>query len=517
MPGSNSPKRRRTELAQSIAKTKLALAPQLRGQQVSRRSAAEEVHKHDNVQTPYGPLCTAFAVPLDSGADPEFQCLNPFAFLWHTTRQSDEAAVCFADWLGGRECRLAFYCDGVTPGNALRPDKGRSFQAIYWTFMEFPDWFRSRASHSWFPFAFLEEKQLVGVSGGMAAVARAVVNVFFSADVNSVSFHRTGIIFQSAGADVHFRSIFGCWLADEKAIKEVVSCKGSSGYKPCVCCKNVVNRTTPADGDSLVHISCADVDKFDRQTFESLSYMATSLASKSGNVTQAEFDFLEKAYGLKHTPTAILFDEHCRNIARFPDSIYWDWMHCLLASGGVAQYECNQLLLALVGAGVTLQQADQFCSTVSTPKSLSQLTKTFFQDRVVHSSSAHMKAFASEMLTVITKLGIFVDVVVRPTGVLPMNIACFDHLRAIVGILCRGDKACRDVALLKAKLFAHHEAYLALYSECLKPKLHYVKHTVDCIGRFQCNLSCFGPERRHKDAKVVAEFSYNKVAIRKAQ
>ena len=35
MPGSNSPKRRRTELAQSIAKTKLALAPQLRGHQVN--------------------------------------------------------------------------------------------------------------------------------------------------------------------------------------------------------------------------------------------------------------------------------------------------------------------------------------------------------------------------------------------------------------------------------------------------------------------------------------------------
>ena len=30
--------------------------------------------------------------------------------------------------------------------------------------------------------------------------------------------------------------------------------------------------------------------------------------------------------------------------ANLPDSIYWDWMQTLVSSGGVAQYEINQLI-----------------------------------------------------------------------------------------------------------------------------------------------------------------------------
>ena len=33
-----------------------------------------------------------------------------------------------------------------------------------------------------------------------------------------------------------------------------------------------------------------------------------------------------------------------RKVAALPDSIFWDWMHCLCASGGIAQLHCNQFL-----------------------------------------------------------------------------------------------------------------------------------------------------------------------------
>jgi hypothetical protein len=509
--GSSRPKRQRTDLQEIIASTGLPVAPQVREHATSKRSVADELHKYNNIMTPYGSLYAEFDLPKDDGSRLAVQYLNPFALLWHTASISHTAAGFYVKHLVGRECRMVFYSDGVTPGNVLRPDHGRSFEAVYWTFCEFPDWLRARVGVGWFLCTFVELKLLEDVPGGMATVAKAVVETFFAAGLDSFNFARTGMMFQLDGVNHHFKSNYCCWLADEKAIKEIVSCKGSSGYKPCVSCKNIVNRTTPADGDYLVHVSCPDPTKFDAQTHESLSYMAQDLANKKGAVPAAEFDFLEKAYGLVYNTNALLFDNRLREVVRFPEGICWDWMHCLVASGGVAQYECNQLLRALVQAGISLKQVDEFCKTIVSPKTRAKLKGTFFRDRVVDRDGAHLKAFASEMLTAIQALGIFMDVVVKQAGVMAAHAACFDRLREIVLILSRGDEACNFTSTLRGILKDHHEAFQSLHPECMKPKVHYLKHAVDNLERLKCNLNCFGPERKHKDAKTVANFCYNKV------
>ena len=503
-------KRRRLELAQVIAGTGLSVAPQAAGLGVSKHEAMSEVHKYDKVSTPFGPLYASLKLRTVGGDELPVQYLNPFATLWFFASISVHAAAFFAQHLAKGMCRIAFYCDGVKPGNVLRPDVGRSFEAVYWTFFELPQWFRSNASASWFPCCFVETKTLKDVPGGMAAVAKAVVEVFFPAALDAFNFERTGVLIGPEGSQHHIRATFGCWLADEKAIKEVVSCKGASGIKPCICCKNVVNRMEPVDG-YLQHISCADTALFDPQTQASLTYMAVDLAAKSRMLSSAEFEFLQKAYGLVYEPAAILFDEHCRSVARFPDTIYWDWMHCLLASGGIAQYQVNLVVLEIGKAGVSLASIDEFCSNVSMPASRAKLSRTFFQDRVVPRPDSHIKAFASEMLTVVQVLGIFLDAVVRPAGVLQNHIVCFDLLREIAMTLVRGDDVAKTISRLRQAVKSHHELFAELYPDHIRPKLHYLKHVVDCIGKTSTNLSCFGPERRHKDAKAIASFSYHSV------
>jgi hypothetical protein len=252
----------------------------------------------------------------------------------------------------------------------------------------------------------------------MACIAKHVLQRFFPQGRAEFNFATTGMILRQQGVEHHLRCEFGCWLADEKALKEVVSCKGSSGSKPCVACKNVVGRLTPQEGGYLVHYTCGDRSKFDPHTFESLSYMASALAEKRGHVSRAEFQLLEQCYGLTYVPEAILFDGYFRTVARFPGTIFWDWMHCLVASGGVAQYQCNQLLNTIVAAGISLKSIDEFSQKVAVPASFGKLTKTFFQDRTVARDDAHIKAFASGMLAVMPILGLFLHAVVRPTGLL---------------------------------------------------------------------------------------------------
>ena len=39
---------------------------------------------------------------------------------------------------------------------------------------------------------------------------------------------------------------------------------------------------------------------------------------------------------------------------RLPTSLFFDWMHCVCASGGVAQYQVNQVTRAILATGLTV-------------------------------------------------------------------------------------------------------------------------------------------------------------------
>ena len=494
------------EIERAIVRSGLALAPQAEQHGVSKAAVYGELHKWDSAVTPYGNLYQALQIGTQT-----IDRLNPFGFLWLLAKLDDRLAAFLEKHLGGKQCRIAFYCDGVKPGNVLRPDSGREFEAVYWTFMEFPDFFRTRSAFGWLPLCFVERHRLKDVPGGMSAVAKEVVQSFWPASDDKFNFNTTGVIIPVQGREAHIRAQFGCWLADEKAINEIVHCKGASGIKPCISCKNVVNRTEVESDEYLVHISCPDVARFDRHSHLSMTAMVQELNTKRPTATAKEFAFLEKALGLVYSEHAFVFDDYCQSIARFPDTIFWDWMHCLVASGGIAQYQLNQLVLECKRAGVAIADLDAFCKNVSVPSSCSKLRHTFFEDRVVLGSGSHIKAFASEMMSAIPIVGLFLDVVLKPTGKLVDHVHCFDKLRMIIAHIARGDRAVQDSDTIMVLLQEHHILYHRLYPDCVKPKLHYLKHAVECIKKFGCNMNCFSPERKHKEAKAIAAYSFKTV------
>jgi hypothetical protein len=262
--------------------------------------------------------------------------------------------------------------------------------------------------------------------------------------------------------------------------------------------------------DAKVHVSCPDVARFDRYTVASFGDAVAELVSKKDTVTKKEFDFLEKALGLVFCSDALIFDDYCRGVARFPETIFWDWMHCLEASGGIAQYQLNQIVLHLKRSGISLAEIDAFCSKVSMAGN--KLSNTFFSDRVVEGPNSHIKAFGSEMLAAIPVFGLFCDAVLKPIGVLRSHVRCFDTLREITTMISKGDSTVQETAKIAELLREHHVTYMELYPRCVKPKLHYLKHAVECIAKFRCNLNCFSPERKHKEAKAVAAFCFKEVS-----
>ena len=130
--------------------------------------------------TPYGTVATTIELPAIYGDTVTLHCNNPFAFLWAASSVNNE----FGDFIhghlvsnGGRG-RVVVYIDETTPGNALRPDRGRSFEAILFSFAELPYWYLHR-KHGFFKFGFIQTVDVLKVVGGMPAIVKARMYNFF--------------------------------------------------------------------------------------------------------------------------------------------------------------------------------------------------------------------------------------------------------------------------------------------------------------------------------------------------
>ena len=188
-------------------------------------------------------------------------------------------------------------------------------------------------------------------------------------------------------------------------------------------------------------------------------------------------------------------------------------MHCLCASGGVAQYEANALCLSLQKHDIKLSDLDDFASHVTWPNKLKKCKppNNFFQERVHDgkdkTKDPHLKASGGETLTAVVILGLFISIVVKPSGILRAACASLLLLRDIIDLLCDLERAVEQVQHLRSLMRRHHVAFLEAYPDKLhlvKPKFHLMYHIADCIERHRVLLSCWSGERLHHIFKGVA-------------
>jgi hypothetical protein len=348
------------------------------------------------------------------------------------------------------------YNDGVTPGNMIRPDKGRHFEALYWTLLEYPSWFRTRiGAAGWVGFSYVLAVDMKKAGVTLASLNRQALNVFWGRD--AFNFDRTGMRIMVDSAMFHFRLVFACFLADDLGHAGIVSGKGASGTKPCIVCSNCVGRVLPEDVvDGLVHVTSADMSLFERHTPDSYAIMAETLRTMSVDATNPKvFAQTQQIFGLKFDPEALPWDTHLRMVAELPNCIYWDWQHNGVGSGGIGQYELNQFLRAIKRAGISLADVDAFSRSLTFPRGEPKLRGDFFQTRVRDKPGSHIRAFASEVLTATTVVGLFSDQILKPMGVLENHTACFDVWRTIVDILRMDEGALQHLPLLERSMAQH--------------------------------------------------------------
>ena len=123
-----------------------------------------------------------------------------------------------------QSCRLILYADEARPGNVLRPDKGRMYLAVYYTFSELPQHVRRRAP-GWMPGCFLRSSEVAKLAGGPAAIIHGFLRMNFG-DGARHNLETSGVRLPGSTLPP-FRAHFQALLGDEKLLKDSYGVKGA--------------------------------------------------------------------------------------------------------------------------------------------------------------------------------------------------------------------------------------------------------------------------------------------------
>lgn len=516
------------------------------------KAAAKRNYNEDkaleNMDTPYGPLVKTMRVPIETvpGAEPQepgaaprelpLKYVCPFALLWVTSQDNPKfvaflkqhVAMNMDDFKASKywdraqpeaqpPARIVIYEDEVRPGNVHRPDKGRAYLAIYWSFLDYPDWFL-HSVRGWFAFAFVSENQIAQIAGKDSQLTRHVLKAFFGGGDYLPNFAVDGCVVWSeapappgrAPRDAFwFRAVFCCFLTDADGHHKITMCKGASGSFMCAKCTNVVSKKELQAGSPFVHYTCGDWTKIKGLTPERLLQLMAHLRAQKAILGKGAFDDLQQAAGWNFSEHSLVCSDMAI-IADIPDSVFWDWQHSLCSSGGSAQYELNQVLVRVKKINPELiGTLDGFKTNVVFPKTNAQHARWTFEERMVDKRNAHIKAFASEVLSMVVVLNLWAQLTLKPTGHLLQEVECLELLGRILFLLRLGDKVLTRLSLLAQLVQQHHDLFVSLYEEEAKPKLHFMLHIPRLFAWFKKNLSCFVTERKHRQSKKWGAFCYN--------
>ena len=443
--------------------------------------------------TPYGPVATTITLKCGHVV----YANNPLALVWAAAQRSPKFSRFLQSRLEGRNSAIVIYLDETVPGNNLRPDKGRSYEALLWTFADLPSWYRDRR-HGYMKFAFVLSRTVEEMEGGLPELTEQMLLQFFHP--SKISFATASIELPVGRSSESWRcdAHFGFFCIDERAVKFITDVKGAGGLNFCCCCKNMMKHCSASEYfvDGTEHRR----EKWDPHTPESFRAMKAELDSVKDD--PAALKEMEIQCGLNYNPEGLLWDEYISDLIQMPNCIFWDTQHCIYASGGIAQYEVNGFVLEALQHNITLADLDAFASDMKGHK----LGRSFFSTRIVNRDGAHIKAFASETIDAVKVLAAFGSIVCSGAGVMPDHVRSMSLLNSIGDILLAPRDINHNVDTLEQQMEEHHELVIALYHTT--PKAHSTRHIVDAILRFRVQSTCFAPERSHSDSKSIARHCF---------
>ena len=343
------------------------------------------------------------------------------------------------------------------------------------------------------------------ILGGHSALMKLILKLMF---VDGVANFTKGCFIVHEGVERLLTAGFGGILADEKALKEFFDIKGQAGTKPCIQCQNLENflhkRSHKDEHGYVISLACADRSRWISHTNNSVYKMVDRLREADPR----DRHDLSQLFGVNHNPHGMLSCLELRSIVKPIDHYCRDWQHTLLSSGVAGSHVAGLLTAvkksrALKRAGITLDTMRQYASHFILPRTRPKLNENWFHNQFLEND--HVKVFASDVLTIIPILVVFMLDVVAPSGMMQDHIKAIVILGEIMAVLQHAEMIEPIYERLRSIIDEHQVLFIKLYghpdNSLIKVKFHHLGHLPEDLLRLTKNMSCFPTERKHRDWK----------------
>ena len=265
------------------------------------RAARDEVATQD---TPYGPLTTTMDVTAKAGGTITLDCSPPIAALWSASSRKYYSAIVRQTYAlhpctAANPWHMVLYEDGVTPGNALRQVNSRKLDAVYWTVLEYGAAAFVKEDF-WLTAMIARNAALGDIHGGPSQPIGELLSATFGG--GGFNLATAGInVRLDDGTQLRLFVKFAGLLGDELALHEIWQCKGSSGTKMCILCRDIYNRRF--DGDGALKNYCAAMREADctLHTTDTHFEILTRLARYKATMGVGDFKERQTVLGFTHS------------------------------------------------------------------------------------------------------------------------------------------------------------------------------------------------------------------------
>ena len=490
----------------------------------TRQAMTEASQIQMDQTTDYGPLMNTIDLePLEPGLPIRLNVLNPISYLCillmasvgfsQLVERTYDANPCTMD----KPWRLALYSDEVTPGDAFSVTLARKVQVVYWSFLEFEHLLSDE--NTWMIATAKRSSEVAKVSGQMSQVMGQVAKLFVYGDS---SFDGSGIWVKLAtGRKIRLFAKIGMFIQDGGAHKATFHCKGDSGSRFCMLCRNVFSLKSELggdvdeDGDSYSSIiKVADLDFAESEeiieSLERVHHFRTIDTAK-------DFEKRCIANGFSYSGYNLLLDPDLRDHLDPKDQFCHDWMHCLFQSG-VWNIVTFLVLAALAKNGFRNVYAHlhDWLSDWHGPAKFKMQKPWQYFAKTRETSNKDAKKFkcpASAGLSLCAVLGVYfaihaaagrcleeIDVYVSLVDLVEYFLAANRHTVTAKGIR----KAVENFLAKFCRVFGYKKQ---------TPKFHWLLHFARHYRIFKMLVSCFVHERKHRVLKRYCQNVLNTVVF----
>lgn len=201
----------------------------------------------------------------------------------------------------GQCLSILLYSDEATAGNIVQVNTAKKVALWYFSILELG---RLWCDTMWHPICLIQHRDYESIQGAVSATVKAVIS---SIDNENLQ-HGFPVDLDDGPHLLKLQMSY--MLGDMDALRAGLDLKGSAGIRPCVFCKNIVQKNSQLSeiNPLFVEMSSSEISKFQEQTDAEIFSVVDDLRVSKNVLSNAAFKRKCICAGFNHNEQGILQD-----------------------------------------------------------------------------------------------------------------------------------------------------------------------------------------------------------------